>query len=301
MFRYCEAKSIVSKTKWAENWFGNDYNMNIYRGCTHGCIYCDSRSECYHIDDFDEILIKENALQLIEKELSSKRITGVVGTGSMSDPYNVYEKKLMLTRDALKLLNKYRFGVGICTKGSLVTRDIDILSDINKHSRVTVCMTITAAEDRVSKVIEPRAPASSERFVAIKELSDAGIYTGILMMPLLMGITGSRENISDIVEKAYESGAAFIYPSFGLSMRDGNREFLYSKLDEHYPGLSTEYEKKYGKDYICNIPDYRQISDFFKRECNKVGIINNMAEIIELGKTKVKTRQGSFFPNFFKT
>ena len=301
MFRYCEAKSIVSKTKWAENWFGNDYNMNIYRGCTHGCIYCDSRSECYHIDNFDEIHIKENALQLIEKELSSKRITGVVGTGSMSDPYNVYEKKLMLTRNALKLLNKYKFGVGICTKGSLITRDIDILRDINKHSRVTVCMTITAAEDSVSKIIEPRAPLSSSRFAAIKELSDAGIYTGILMMPLLMGITGSRENISGIVEKAHESGAAFIYPSFGLSLRDGNREYLYSKLDENYPGLSTEYEKKYGKEYICNIPDYRQISDFFKRECNKVGIISNMAEIIKLGGIKVKIQQKTFFSDFSKT
>lgn len=297
MFRYCEAKSIITKTKWAENWFGNNFNMNIYRGCTHGCIYCDSRSECYHIENFDEIYVKRNALQLIEKELSSKRNTGVVGTGSMSDPYNVYEKKLMLTRDALKLLNKYKFGVGICTKGSLITRDIDILSNISEHSRATVCMTITSADDSIAKIIEPRAPSSSARFAAVKELNDAGIFTGILMMPLLMGITDSKDNISRIVEKAQKSGAPFIYPSFGLSMRDGNREYLYNKLDDSYPGLSDEYKKRYKKNYVCNIPNYQRVAEFFKRECNKVGIISNMADIIKVGGESIKTKQESFFTN----
>jgi len=204
---YIKAKKSVSKTKYAENWFGNDFNMNIYRGCTHGCIYCDSRSECYHIDNFDEIIIKENALFLLEKELSGKRVSGVIGTGAMSDPYNTHEKNLMLTRGALKIINKCKFGVGICTKGSLVSRDVDLLTEINRHSPVTVCMTVTSADDDISKIIEPGGPVSSKRFEAVKMLNDAKIYIGILMMPIIMGIKDTEKNIFRIVEKAGDISA----------------------------------------------------------------------------------------------
>jgi len=204
---YIKAKKLVSKTKYAENWFGNDFNMNIYRGCTHGCIYCDSRSECYHIDNFDEIIIKENALFLLEKELSGKRVSGVIGTGAMSDPYNTHEKNLMLTRGALKIINKCKFGVGICTKGSLVSRDVDLLTEINRHSPVTVCMTVTSADDDISKIIEPGGPVSSKRFEAVKMLNDAKIYIGILMMPIIMGIKDTEKNIFRIVEKAGDISA----------------------------------------------------------------------------------------------
>ncbi len=295
MFRYIQAKTMITKTNGAKLWFGNDFNMNIYRGCTHGCIYCDSRSECYHIENFDEILIKENAITLIEKELSVKRITGVVGTGSMSDPYNIYEKKLMLTRNALVLLDKYKFGAGICTKSDLIVRDSDILSDIIRHSQVTVCMTVTAADDSVSKVIEPQAPSSSKRFRALKELNGKGIFAGVLMMPLLMGITDSPDNIAGIVDKAAESGVSFIYPAFGLSMRDGNREYLYKKLDIHYPGLRKKYEDAYGKAYICEIPESGRLSVYFIEKCRENGILYKMEDIITAAKSRVLTQQASFF------
>ncbi len=271
--------------------------MNIYRGCTHGCIYCDSRSKCYHVENFDEIHVKENALKIIEKELASKKYTGVVGTGAMSDPYNVCEKKLMLTRGALKLLDKFKFGVGICTKGIMVKRDKDILSKISAHSPVTICMTITAANDAVSKVIEPNAPLSSARFEAVRELNEAGIYTGILMMPLLMDITDSPANINGLIDRAHETNVPFIYPAFGLSMRDGNREYLYKNLDEKFPGLRVKYQQCYGSSYICNIPEAKSRKNLFMKKCNAAGIKYGMGEIIEGAQQRVKNKQTSFWGN----
>lgn len=176
---FVEAKTIVSGYAEQDSWFGNNYTMNIYKGCCHGCIYCDSRSECYRIDNFDTVRAKKEALVLINKELKSKKKKGVVGTGAMSDPYNPFEEKYCLTRGALELINSHGFGVSIATKSSLITRDIDILKKIKSHSPVLAKITITTCDDELCKKIEPNVAAASKRFEAIKKLSDNGIFAGI--------------------------------------------------------------------------------------------------------------------------
>lgn len=170
--KYIEAKSIVSSYQGNNSWFGINYNMNIYKGCPHGCIYCDSRSECYGIEEFDAVRAKLNSTAVIRKDLKSKRKKGVVGTGSMSDPYNIFERKYEYTREALKLVDEFGFGIGIATKSALITRDIDILKRIKTHSPVIIKITITTYDDKLCSKIEPNVSLSSKRFEALKMLSD---------------------------------------------------------------------------------------------------------------------------------
>ncbi len=198
------AKQLVYSMKKGSDWFGADYNMNIYRGCSHGCIYCDSRSACYKNPDFDVIKVKENALELIRDDLRRKAKKGVVATGAMSDPYNPMEKELLLTRNALELINTFRFGAAIDTKSALVERDLDILKDIARHSPVIVKMTITTSDDALCKKLEPNVSVSSERFAALRALADDDIFCGVLMMPILPFINDTEENVLGIVEKAKE-------------------------------------------------------------------------------------------------
>jgi len=201
---YIKAKKLISQYAYDNSWFDINYNMNIYKGCCHGCIYCDSRSECYQIEDFDRVRAKENAIESIGKELKGKRRKGVIGTGAMSDPYNPLEKKFQLTRGALEEVNKYNFGISIATKSPLITRDIDILKKISSHSPVLIKMTITTFDDDLCKRIEPNVPCSSERFKAIKQLSDNGIYTGILLMPILPFINDTEE-MEKVLEEYYKN------------------------------------------------------------------------------------------------
>ena len=174
---YIDAKTILTKCKSTE-WFGTDYNMNIYRGCCHGCIYCDSRSECYNIDNFDKVRAKKDVLPLLRDELKRKVRSGVIGTGAMSDPYNPFEKELQLTRHSLELIDAFNFGISIVTKSALITRDIDILQNIKEHSPVICKLTITAADDSLCRKIEPHVSLSSERFEAMHTLSNHGIFSG---------------------------------------------------------------------------------------------------------------------------
>lgn len=289
------AKTIINSTKYPEYWFGNNYNMNIYRGCNQGCIYCDSRSLCYRNPDFDQVVIKQNALGIIEKELSAKRKKGIVGTGSMSDPYNSYEINQLATRNALMLLNRYGFGVGICTKSTLVSRDIDLMKKISSHSPVTICMTITCADDAISRRIEPGAPLSSDRFSVLQELSKAGVYCGVLMMPLLTDLNDTVDNVTGIVEMAAEAGVDFIYPSFGFTMRDGNREYLFQKLDSLFPGVKEKYINLYGSAYECMVPDARRLAGMFERICDGYKIKYRMKEITAGASERVQNRQLSMF------
>ena len=276
---YIPAKTIVTQTK-NHSWFSIDYNMNIYRGCSHGCIYCDSRSLCYQIDNFGAVRAKQDALRIIRDDLLKKRRRGVVATGSMSDPYNPFEEELKLTRNALELLNAYRFGVAIATKSTLVVRDAPILKDIQAHSPVLVKITITTADDTLCKLVEPGAPPASERFNAVKALSGSGIYTGILMMPILPFINDTEENITAMVHRAKESGARFIYPALGMTLRAGNREYYYEKLDAHFPGLKEKYIKKYGGRYSCGSPHAGKLMTLFSEECNKLGLRYTMQDIV---------------------
>ena len=200
---FIKTKTILSKVDYGDDWYGVDYNMNLYRGCPHGCIYCDSRSNCYHIYDFDVPRGKENALIILENELSRKRDRGVVGIGSMSDTYNPNELKYEQTRGALKLLTKYGFGVSIDTKSNMVLRDIDLFKKINENNYVIIKITITTPDDELSKIIEPHVCVSSERLAAIRTLNENGIYAGIMMNPVLPFITDGEDDIRKLVKLAH--------------------------------------------------------------------------------------------------
>ncbi len=291
---YVPAKTIISGYTDKNTWFGNNYNMNIYKGCSHGCIYCDSRSECYRVENFDEIKVKENALGIIERELKSKRKKGVIGTGAMSDPYNPVESELELTRGALKLINQYGFGVSIATKSDLIIRDIDILSKIAEHSPVLIKITITAAEDELCKKIEQNVSRSSERFHAVNELSSKGIFTGVLLMPVLPFIEDNEENIGGIIKLAHENGAKAIFPAFGVTLRQNQREWFFEKLDQNFPGIKEKYIKQFGNSYECRSPKGSELWKFFKRECDKLGMIYKMEEIIQAYKKGYGDEQLSF-------
>jgi DNA repair photolyase len=288
------AKTIVTKTK-STAWFGSDYNMNIYRGCCHGCIYCDSRSECYQVTDFETVKAKENALEIINSELKRKKKKGVIATGSMSDPYNPFEKKNELTRNSLKIVNENRFGIAIATKSNLITRDTDILQNIKEHSPVIAKITITTADSYLCKKIEPHAPDSKERFAAIKSLADAGIYCGILLMPVLPFINDNKANVLDIVHRAHDSGAKFIYALFGLTLRDIQREYFYERLDELFPDLKQKYKTNFGNKYNCVSPNAKNLWYEFQSECIKLGISYKMDEIINSYKSDYQNRQLSLF------
>lgn len=278
---FISAKTIISGYTNNNQWFGNNYNMNIYKGCCHGCIYCDSRSECYHIENFDEVRAKDNALAIIERELKSKRKTGVIGTGAMSDPYNTFEKDYGLTKGALALINTHQFGISIATKSDLISRDIDILKKIQTHSPVLIKITITTGDDELCKKIEPNVAVASKRFAALKELSDHGIFAGILLMPVLPFLEDNEENIRGIIHFANESGAKFIYPAFGVTLRQNQRIWFYKKLDEQFPTLKKKYIEQFGNAYECRSPKAKELWQVFRKECDSHGILYKMEDIIE--------------------
>lgn len=270
MTRIIQAKTILSSVKpGADTWFGLRYNMNLYRGCQHGCIYCDSRSKCYQLGELSDIRVKENALLLLEKELKSKREKGTIGFGSMNDPYMPAEKTEELTRRTLQLALKHRFPVHIITKSNLVVRDIDLLREIAKIY-AAVSVTITTTDDRLAKMIEPNAPASSLRFEAIRQLSEAGIYAGITLMPVLPFITDEQDNLLNIVYKAKENGAKYIIAALGMTLREGNREYYYNQLDKHLPGLKEKYIQTYGNQYSCSIPSSDALWNKLQAVCQAI-------------------------------
>lgn len=272
--KYIRAKTILSRYKEQDPFFGLAYSMNLYRGCQHACIYCDSRSKCYRIADFSGIEVKENALELLEKELKKKK-KGTIGTGSMNDCYMPLEKELGITRKALSIIARHKFPVHILTKSDLVVRDADLVKEISR-TYAAVSFTITASSDVLSEKIEPCAPVSSKRFAAVKRLADEGIYTGIIMSPILPYITDTEENIRGIVEKAAEGGAKYILAWMGLTMREGQREYFYQKLDELFPGIKQKYIERYGNQYECPAPNHAALEKTFKEECIKQGIATNM-------------------------
>ena len=283
---FVKAKTILTKVKDGSEWYGVDYNMNLYRGCSHGCIYCDSRSDCYHIDNFDIVKGKENMLHILENELSKKRLKGVVGIGAMSDTYNPMEIKYQQTRGALQLISKYGFGVSIDTKSDLILRDIDLLKEINSKNNVIIKFTITTPDDKLSKIIEPNVCESSKRLEAIKILNDNDIFTGIMMNPVLPFITDKEEDIKKLVELASRSGAKFIHTYMGMTLRENQRAYYFDKLDEKFPGLKEKYINKYGDKYNCLVPNYKQLYKVFTDECDKYGILYKMEDIIKAYKKR---------------
>lgn len=292
---FIKAKTILIKVKYGADWYGIDYNMNLYKGCTHGCIYCDSRSNCYHIDNFDIVRGKENALYILEKELR-KKSRGVVGIGAMSDTYNPLEQQYEQTRKALELIKKYGFGVSIDTKSDLILRDIDLLKKINLNNNVIIKFTITTPNDELSKIIEPNVCVSSRRLKAIKILNDNGIFAGIMMNPVLPFITDNEKDIKELVKLASENGAKFIHTYMGITLRENQRDYYYEKLDENFKELKEKYMKYYGDRYDCIAPNYKKLYKVFTEECDKYNILYNMEDIIKAyKKMKINNKQISFF------
>jgi len=286
-----KAKTILSKVKYGDEWYGIDYNMNLYKGCSHGCIYCDSRSNCYHIDSFERVRGKENALSILERELSCKSTKGVIGIGAMSDTYNPQEVKYEQTRGALKLISKYGFGVSVDTKSDLILRDLDLLEEIHSKNNVIVKFTITTPNDTLSKIIEPGVCVSSRRFRAIKKLTDHGIFTGIMLNPVLPFITDREEDIKELIRLAYESGAKFIHTYMGMTLRENQRDYYFDKLDQNFEGLKERYIQFYGNRYHCLVPNYKKLYKVFVTECNKYGLMYQMDDIIQSYKREIKNNE----------
>lgn len=276
MIREIQAKTMLASVRQPDPIFGLKYNMNLYRGCQHRCIYCDSRSECYQIENFDgEILVKVNAIELLEREMPRKRVKGVIGTGSMNDPYMPVEKHYRLTRRAVELMIRFGFPVHIITKSSLVTRDADLLQELN-HIHAAVCFTITTADDELGRQVEPFAPPVSERLAAMQTLAQRCIPVGVTLMPVLPFLEDNPENITRIIELTAAHGGSFVIPWFGMSMRDRQREYFYDRLDELFPGLRQKYERRYGEDYGCPTPNARALERLCAELCQRHGLADHI-------------------------
>lgn len=275
------AKHLLIKNK-STAWFGTDYTINTYRGCCHGCIYCDSRSDCYHIEDFDTVHAKENALAILRDDLRARARTGLVGLGSMSDPYNPFERETLLTRHSLELLSAFGFGAAITTKSDLIARDIDVLREIAAHSPVLCKVTVTTTDDALAAKIEPRAPSSSRRLAAVEQLAGAGLFTGLLLMPVLPFVEDTEENVRAVVRAAAKAGARFVYPAFGMTMRQGQREHFLARLDEAFPGegLGERYRARYGPRYECASPRAKKLWAAFCEEADAAGLLYRMRDIV---------------------
>ena len=252
--------------------------MNIYRGCEHRCIYCDSRSECYQITNFDELIIKANAIELLKQELGKKHKREIIGTGARSDPYTKSETNYKLTGQALQIIADYGFGIHITTKSDLILKDLDIIKKISAV-KASVAFTLTTTNDDLARKIEPLAPLPSQRLAAIKILAKAGIHTGVTMMPLLPFIEDTAENITHIVTQSFQHGAKFIIPWFGMSLRDRQRDYYYVNLDRLFPGVRDQYEVSYGMQYMANSHHQKELNHLFQNLCASYGIITNMKAV----------------------
>lgn len=259
-----EAKHILSA--------GN--GMNLYRGCQHGCIYCDARSKCYQMDHvFEDIAVKCNAPQLLEKALKGKRKPCVIGTGSMSDPYIPLEERLGLTRQCLEIIEKYGFGVTVLTKSDRVLRDIELLERIHRRAKAVVQMTMTTFDEDLCRMLEPNVSTTRQRFEALKVLQTAGIPTVVWLCPLVPFLNDTPENLLGILDYCSDAGVKGIVNfGMGLTLREGNREYFYRKLDAHFPGLKERYICTYGNAYELPSPRERELRLLFREECRKRGI-----------------------------
>lgn len=265
-------REIIAKTILSAN-----NTMNLYRGCPHGCIYCDSRSNCYHIDhDFEDVEVKINAPELLKKQLGSRRSHCMIATGSMSDPYQPLEKRYRLTQKALQLIEQYGFGVSILTKSDLILRDLSLLKRINEKTKAVVQMTITTADDALCKLVEPNVCPSSRRYEVLKTMNENGIPTIVWLTPLLPFINDNEQNLLTIVRECAKCGVyGILIFGLGMTLREGNREYYYQQLDKHFPGLKERYQKTYGNSYILGVPEQNRLLELFHKECRRYGIKTN--------------------------
>jgi len=255
--------------------------MNLYRGCSHGCIYCDSRSRCYQMNHaFEDIEVKENAVELLEAALKRKRQKRMIGMGSMTDPYIPLELELGHVRESLKLIERYGFGVTLITKSDRVLRDLDLLKKINEKTKCVVQMTLTNIDDGLSRKLEPGVCTTTRRFEVLKILRDAGIPTVVWMSPVLPFINDTRENISGLIDMCIEAKVkGIICFGMGLTLREGNREYFYENLDRLFPGIKEKYIRSYGNQYEIASPNHYSLMRLFHEKCGKHGIMHNNDEI----------------------
>ena len=287
---FVQAKGILSP----------DNGMNLYRGCSHGCIYCDSRSTCYQINHaFEDIEVKENALELLEKTLRARRSPCMIGTGSMTDPYLPLEETLRLTRGALEIIEKHGFGASVLTKSTRILRDLDVLRKINEKSKAVVQMTLTTHADELCRVLEPKVSVTSERVAALKQFRDAGIPTVVWLCPILPYINDTRENIEGILESCIDAGVKGVLCfNMGLTLREGNREYFYAQLDKSFPGLKEHYIRRFGNRYDCSSPRNMELMRLYHKICEKAGMmhdVNGIFTYLHTFEAKEIHNQLSFF------
>lgn len=286
-----EAKSLLRKN-------GPYYGMNIYRGCSHGCIYCDNRSLCYRFDHpFEDIEVKINAPQLLEKELRSKRKKCMISTGSMSDPYLHLEKKLRLTRKCLEVILKEGFGVSVLSKSDLLLEDLDLLEAINEKARCVVQMTLTTYDEDLCRILEPNVCTTARRLEVLEKLRERGIDTIVWITPILPFINDTQENVASILQACARVGVKGIIDfGMGLTLREGDREYYYEKLDQHFPGLKQRYIRTYGNAYELPSPDAGKLKKVMKKICQENGILSDPEECFEfIGRFPLRNEQLSMF------
>jgi DNA repair photolyase len=285
--RDIEARVVLSPVRQPDPWFGLRYGMNLYRGCQHRCIYCDSRSECYRIEDFDgEVLVKANAPDLLRAELRRKRVKGYVGTGSMNDPYMPLEREVGLTRRALEILAELSFPVHILTKSDLVLRDATLLEVLDRAAAspdspgAIISFTITTADDDLARQLEPGAPSPSRRLAALEALSKQGLHTGVMLMPVLPYLEDSPENIAEVVRRAAECGARHVVPGWGVTSRDRQREHFYRELDDRFPGVRAKYERSFGGRYHASARNTPALEATFAESAARYGLARGVVPYV---------------------
>lgn len=270
---FVDAKGILS----AQN------GMNLYRGCTHGCIYCDSRSKCYQINhDFEDIEVKQNAPQLLEQALRSKRKKCMIGTGSMCDPYMHCEEKLQLMRRCLTLIDQYEFGLAIQTKSDRILRDLDLLKSINRKAKCVVQMTLTTYDEKLCKILEPNVCTTKRRFEVLQIMKENGIPTVVWLSPILPFINDTKENLEGILDYCIQAQVyGIINFGIGMTLREGDREYYYAALDRHFPGLRQKYHQKYGYAYEVTSDNHKELMALFRSRCKEYGIVSDQGKVFE--------------------
>lgn len=278
--RETQAKTLLVKVPKPELWFGVEYNMNVYRGCTHGCIYCDSRSECYRIDEFENVQAKTNAPEVLRRELSRKRSKALIGTGSMSDPYIQAERSRRLTRAVLEVLADKQYPVHITTKSDLITRDEDVLEAIAASAGyASAAFTVTTCDNSLASWLEPLAPPPQARLKAMESLAARGVYTGVLLTPILPFILDNPSNVMTVVKAAESHGARFVITYMGVTLRDRQRDHYYAGLERKAQGLPERYRRAYGERYSCMSPRARVLMEQLREYVDRAGLVCRMEDI----------------------
>ena len=272
--------------------------MNVYRGCTHGCIYCDSRSKCYQMNhDFEDVEVKRDASIILEEQLKRKRKKCMISTGAMCDPYIPLEEKLCVTKECIKLIDRYGFGLAIQTKSARILRDLELLKSINYNSKCVVEMTLTTYDEELCKKIEPNVSTTYERFKVLETMRDNGIPTVVWLSPILPYINDSEENLRGILDYCIKAKVrGIICFSFGVTLRDGNREYFYNKLDELLPGMKERYISSFGNSYVCDSPNSSKLRGIFREECKRNNILWKPNDVFNyMSEFEQKDRQISLF------